>query len=232
MAPIAAESCKKKVDGKVVLSVIVDAKGNPRNLMFTQTFDADLDKLAYQIVSADRFKPGTKDGTPVAIAQSVEVDMQACIEQTEDNTGENTTVVRLISKSVQKFETISQTPEEAVLTSDITPSEDSYASAYPLYRIGGDVKAPMVIQTANVEFSDEARRAHYQGVCMVELIVDKYGMPRQLRSVRPLGMGLDQKAIEAIRKYRFQPAMKNGEPVSVKIAVQVDFRLLETPSKN
>jgi TonB family protein len=67
---------------------------------------------------------------------------------------------------------------------------------------------------------------------MVELIVDKYGMPRQLRSVRPLGMGLDQKAIEAIRKYRFQPAMKNGEPVSVKIAVQVDFRLLETPSKN
>jgi TonB family protein len=230
--PIVAETCKKNVDGKVVLAVIVDAKGNPRNLMFTKTVNADLDKQAYQIVSADRFKPGTKDGTPVAIAQSVEVDMQACIEQTEDNTGENTTVVRLISKSVQKFETIPQPPEEADLTSDITPSDDSYVSAYPLYRFGRDTRPPVVLENADAEYSDEARRTNYQGMCLVEMIVDKYGIPRQLRVVHPLGMGLDQNAIEAVRKFRFRPAMKNGEPVSVKLGIQVNFRLYKTPSKH
>jgi TonB family protein len=95
-----------------------------------------------------------------------------------------------------------------------------------LYRIGGGVSAPVVIHSVEAEFSDEARRAKYQGVCLISLIVDAQGNPQNIRIARALGMGLDEKAIEAIRQYKFKPAMKDGKtPVPVMITIEVDFRL-------
>jgi TonB family protein len=75
------------------------------------------------------------------------------------------------------------------------------------------------------EFSDEARKAGRQGIVLVSLIVDTHGRPQEIKVVRPLGMGLDEKAVEAAGKYRFKPAMKNGEPVPVTVIVEVNFRL-------
>jgi periplasmic protein TonB len=89
----------------------------------------------------------------------------------------------------------------------------------------GGVTAPAPIVAPEAEFSDEARRAKYQGICLVALIVDAHGLPQNVHVVRRLGMGLDEKALEAIRKYRFKPATKDGKPVAVGITVEVDFRL-------
>jgi TonB family protein len=95
-----------------------------------------------------------------------------------------------------------------------------------VYQIGGGVSAPVPLNQVEAEFSDEARRAKYQGVCLISMIVDANGMPQNPRVVRPLGMGLDEKALEAVRKYRFKPAMKDGKtPVPVMITVEVNFRL-------
>jgi periplasmic protein TonB len=95
-----------------------------------------------------------------------------------------------------------------------------------VYQIGGGVSAPVPLNTVEAEFSDEARRAKYQGVCLISMIVDTNGMPQNPRVVRPLGMGLDEKALEAVRKYRFKPALKDGKtPVPVMITVEVNFRL-------
>jgi protein TonB len=95
-----------------------------------------------------------------------------------------------------------------------------------LYRVGGGVSAPVPIFTPEAEFSDEARRAKYQGVCLIGLVVDAQGNPQDISVVRALGMGLDQKAMEAVRKYKFRPAMKDGKtPVPVYINVEVNFRL-------
>ena len=95
-----------------------------------------------------------------------------------------------------------------------------------LYQIGGGVSAPTVLHSVEAEFSDEARRAKYQGVCLISLIVDTQGNPQNIRIARALGMGLDEKAIEAIRQYKFRPAMKDGKtPVPVMITIEVDFRL-------
>jgi TonB family protein len=95
-----------------------------------------------------------------------------------------------------------------------------------LYKIGGGVSAPVPLNNVEAEFSDEARRAKYQGVCIVSLIVDAQGNPQNPRVVRALGMGLDEKALEAVRKYKFRPAMKDGKtPVPVMISVEVNFRL-------
>jgi periplasmic protein TonB len=95
-----------------------------------------------------------------------------------------------------------------------------------LYRVGGGVSAPVPLNDVEAEFSDEARRAKYQGVCVIQLIVDAHGNPQNPRVIQPLGMGLDEKALEAVRKYRFKPAMKDGKtPVPVMITVEVNFRL-------
>jgi protein TonB len=95
-----------------------------------------------------------------------------------------------------------------------------------LEKIGGGVSAPQALNQVEAEFSDEARRAKYQGICVVQLIVDAQGNPQNPKVVRALGMGLDEKAIEAVKKYKFKPAYKQGKgPVPVMINVEVNFRL-------
>ncbi len=95
-----------------------------------------------------------------------------------------------------------------------------------LYRIGGPVSAPVLLHSVDPEFSDEARRAKYQGVCVVQIIIDAHGMPHNPRVVRALGMGLDENAIKAIMQYRFRPAMKDGKtPVPVMENVEINFRM-------
>jgi periplasmic protein TonB len=90
---------------------------------------------------------------------------------------------------------------------------------------GNGVKAPILIYAPLAEFSDEARRNKYQGVCMVTVVVDAQGIPHNPIVVRPLGEGLDEKALEAIRLYKFKPGMKDGHPVPVRITIEVNFRL-------
>jgi len=89
----------------------------------------------------------------------------------------------------------------------------------------GGVSNPVLIYAPDPEFSDEARRAKYQGVCVVGLIVDAQGNPQRVRIVRPLGMGLDEKALEAVRQYKFKPAVYQGHPVPVEIDIEVNFRI-------
>jgi TonB family protein len=94
-----------------------------------------------------------------------------------------------------------------------------------LYHVGGGVSPPVVIYSVDAEFSDEARRAKYQGVSIVSLIVDTQGRPQNVRVVRKLGMGLDEKAVEAVRQYRFKPSVYQGHPVPVEVTIEVNFRI-------
>lgn len=95
-----------------------------------------------------------------------------------------------------------------------------------VYHVGGTISTPTILYGPEAEFSDEARREHYQGDCLVSLVVDAQGNPQDIKVVRPLGKGLDEKAIEAVKKYRFKPAMRNGiTPVPVRITVAIHFSL-------
>jgi protein TonB len=94
-----------------------------------------------------------------------------------------------------------------------------------LMRPGGGVSAPQVIFSVDPEFSDEARRAKYQGICVVSVIVDAQGNPQRVRVVRPLGMGLDEKAVDAVKQYKFKPAYYQGHPVAVEVNIEVNFRI-------
>jgi TonB family protein len=95
-----------------------------------------------------------------------------------------------------------------------------------LYKIGDRISAPVLKHRVTAQYTDEARQAKYQGVCLIGLIVNAQGDPVNVHVVRPLGMGLDEKAIEAIKQYKFKPGMKDGKtPVPVMVTIEVDFRL-------
>ena len=91
--------------------------------------------------------------------------------------------------------------------------------------VGGGVAAPQVIHSVEPQFSDAARNAKYQGTVSIQLIVDPQGNPQDIHVIRHLGMGLDAKAIEAIRQYKFKPAMYQGHPVPVQMVIDVAFHL-------
>jgi TonB family protein len=96
-----------------------------------------------------------------------------------------------------------------------------------VYRAGmGGVTMPKVVFKLEPEFSDEARRAKHQGVVRLIAVVGVDGMAREIRVVGSLGMGLDEKAVEAVQQWRFLPGTKNGKPVAVMAAIEVSFRLL------
>jgi len=93
------------------------------------------------------------------------------------------------------------------------------------YRVGGGVSAPKPLYTPDPEYSEEARKAKYQGVVVLWLVIGADGHPREIQIARRLGMGLDEKAVEAVRTWRFDPARKDGQPVAVQMNVEVSFRL-------
>ena len=94
------------------------------------------------------------------------------------------------------------------------------------FRIGGDVSAPQLISKVEPEYSEEARKAKYSGTVLLQIVVDEHGNPRDIRVVRPLGLGLDEKAVEAVQHWRFRPGMKGGHAVATQAQVEVNFRLL------
>ena len=94
-----------------------------------------------------------------------------------------------------------------------------------VFRVGGGVSAPRAIYAPDPEYSEEARKAKYSGTCVLWLIVGADGRPRDMRVARSLGLGLDEKAIEKVKTWKFEPAMKDGRPVAVQINVEVGFHL-------
>ena len=96
-------------------------------------------------------------------------------------------------------------------------------------RVGGDVSAPVVLKQAVPEFSEEARRKKVNGNVLVHMIVDEQGMPQEVKVVRGLGYGLDEKAVEAVKQYRFKPAMRAGVPMKVEMNVEVNFQIFGRP---
>ena len=91
--------------------------------------------------------------------------------------------------------------------------------------VGGSVRPPTVIYQVDPEFSEEARKAKFSGNVQVALVVDERGLPSHVHVERGVGMGLDEKAVEAVRQYKFKPAMENGKPVPVEIYVEVNFQI-------
>ena len=91
--------------------------------------------------------------------------------------------------------------------------------------MGNGVTAPALLYKVEPEYTELARNAHVEGLVVLYVEVDPEGKAINPRVVRTLGYGLDEKAIEAVRMWKFEPARKDGQPVAVQINVEVNFRL-------
>ncbi len=101
---------------------------------------------------------------------------------------------------------------------------EASGSEQPL-RVGGDVTRPELVSRAEAEYTREARRSRIQGVVIVEATIDKRGNVTDVKVLKPLPMGLDRAAIDAVKKWKFRPATLEGRPVVVNYNLTVHFRL-------
>ncbi|HWF11976.1 MAG TPA: energy transducer TonB, partial [Bryobacteraceae bacterium] len=95
-----------------------------------------------------------------------------------------------------------------------------------VYRVGSGVSAPSVLFKVDPEYSEKARQAKYQGTAVLSVVVDASGRAGDIRVIKPLGMGLDEEAVLAVKQWRFRPALKGGQPVDVRATIEINFKLL------
>jgi len=92
-------------------------------------------------------------------------------------------------------------------------------------RVGGDVKAPVVINRVEPVYPEVARKARISGIVIVECIIDKNGNVTNVQVLKPLPFGLDQAAVDAVKRWKFKPGTLNGQPVDVIFNLTVNFKL-------
>jgi TonB family protein len=109
-------------------------------------------------------------------------------------------------------------------------AQQSPAPAGP-YHVGGGVTPPTVIERQEPGYTEQARVAKLQGSVSISIVVGEDGRPRNLRVLKPLGLGLDEAALATVEHWRFQPGTLNGRPVAVMATVDVSFRLLTDPQQ-
>jgi periplasmic protein TonB len=108
----------------------------------------------------------------------------------------------------------------AATTLQAQPPEDS-----KVYKVGGAVSRPRVISKVEPEYTAEALKAGREGTVVLQVTVTRDGVASEIHIVQPLGLGLDEKATDAVQQWRFKPGEKSGEPVPVMVDVLVKFRL-------
>lgn len=102
---------------------------------------------------------------------------------------------------------------------------ESHVDYSSIAKVGGEVKPPRAIYAPDPKYTEAAQQCKYQGTVVLWLVVSEQGLPTDIRIARVLGLGLDEEAVAAVSRWKFEPAKRNGEPVAVQINVEVNFRL-------
>ena len=100
------------------------------------------------------------------------------------------------------------------------------ASADPVAKVGGAVLPPVLAQKQEPEYSEDALATKFQGTVMLSIVVGTDGLAHDIKLLKSLGFGLDEKAAEAVSQWQFKPGTSGGVPVPVSATIEVNFRLL------
>jgi hypothetical protein len=215
-----SDHCKGEEQGNVVFSLIVDTTGEPRNIFFLNPIGDDLDLLALKTVIEDRFKPGTRNGSPVPIAESIDVSVRTCLKDEKQADGKQQTILHLASEPQQHLKPPVDPPQQVVLVSGTGLSANPSDPDEGILKVGGDIKAPIPFPTPDstrMLVRRFLRGADYK----VSVVVDRYGMPTRLKILDAGQPGHEQLVAGLVRLWRFKPAMRNNEPVPTR----TEFRL-------
>jgi TonB family protein len=216
-------------DGVVKLSAVVDDNGMPHSVDF-QSGDMRLANVAIGIIDEERFQPGTRNNLPAAVAIEATVGMQTCsrLAKSADDLESYEFTLRahpmiaigILAKPPASLESVSPAISEGEASGII--------GAPNAYKVGGHISPPTLINQVEAEYSDYGRENRITGICAIGLIVDANGVPQNVHVIKGLEPTMDDNAIDAVKQYRFKPAMKDGTtPVPVEITVEIDFKLVK-----
>jgi TonB family protein len=190
---------KAKLSGTVVLHAIIGKDGTIKTLDVASSTNPLFNNSALEAVSKWTYKPYLLNGEPTAVDTNITINY--ALNPSPD-----------------------PEPSPAPNPSAATPQPE--ATAAPLQHIGGDVKPPVMVHMADPEYSRQAKAAKFSGTVRLYLLVDADGHTSHIRVVKGVGMGLDEKAVEAVSRYQFKPATLRGKPVPVDLYVDVNFQIL------
>jgi TonB family protein len=200
------EARKRKISGTAQLEVTVEKNGSVNDISILSG-DLMLAEAAVDAVRRWTFEPYKQSGGPAEARQKLTFNF-------------------LPGQKIGQLDTPLAAPTLAAGLGIFPRSEDS--SRDSTYTPGGSVTAPWVVHATAPESTELARKTKLHGTCILSLIVGPEGEPHDIKVVRALGEGLDIKAVEAVSKWRFQPGTKDGQPVAVRVPVEVSFHVPES----
>jgi len=187
-----------RLQGSVVLDAVIGKDGIIENLKVVSG-PPELTRSAVDAVRQWTYKPYLLNGDPVAVETTI-------------------TVTYALGSSPA-------TPAPQSMNSSAPSTQTATAPGQPMH-IGGDVQRPILIHQAEPEYSQQAKIAKFSGTVRLSLVVEANGRPTHIRVVKGVGMGLDEKAVEAVRQYQFKPATLAGRAVPVDLYIDVNFQML------
>lgn len=213
--------CSDTLVGESELSLLVDTKGRSRNVMFLRPSGTMADRFAVILANRDRFAPGTLNGKPVVVAESLQIRMEACIGLERNAAGKVVSGWLLKSPARQKLKKPKNSPQVAELAPLKMPGAEPARMVTRPDFFGEGETAPVLLYSEYADYTPSHRGI--KGSCEVSLVVDAHGLPQDLHVLKKLDPGLDRSALYAVEKYRFFPAIKGNEPVPAAVVVSVDF---------
>lgn len=211
----------QKLDGKVVVSVIVDAQGSVHAPGVTRSAGSKLNEVALALVEMDHFKPGTHAGSPATVEMQIELDLKTCSLDSERGNAASI----LASLREQPIQRVTPMPPVSPEIAELSETQGFDPAGRPNSDVKHEVTPPVPLNSVTARYTPAARKAKIEGACLVQLTVDADGNPENPTIVKSLDPSLDQAAIKAAMQYRFKPAAKGGQPIAVRITIQVNFKL-------
>jgi TonB family protein len=209
-----------ELDGVVKLAAIIDAAGLPRELRTLEASDRRLVGFATELVESLRFKPGAIDGSTAAAAVELSVGLHTCAQREK----------REINGEFYGF-TLRAHPliALAVVVPPAAQETDSSArkEAATAEQVGGRISAPIptVLTDPKIPISGKLPK---RGLCLLGVTIDANGVPQNIHVVRSLDPELDSNVTEAVKNWRFKPALRDGSiPVAVEGTVVAAFGYVE-----
>jgi TonB family protein len=210
------------INGVVEFSALVDENGLPRSMQIVRSDDARLNNFAIELVAAQRFKPGTFNGIPAAVAISLKAALHTCALPMKKKSAQEDAVLNLTSHPFFEIAIAAapSAPPEAAIPAPAVSISTSSAANQPASKIS----APVPIFQPNPQYSKAARREKITGSCLIGATIDANGVPENVRVVTSLEPSLDHNSVEAIKTWRFNPALQDSSvPVPFEVTIVVTF---------
>jgi TonB family protein len=221
--PAISKKCSDPWSGEPELSLLVDTEGRPRNVMFLKPVGSVVDRLAVAIAKADRFTPGTLNGKPVVVAESLKVKIEACAAGEKRVAAGVEQSWELKSLPKQKLQKPKDPPQVAELAPLEIPQSQIMRKVDRPDFFGNGESAPVLLYSQYASYTPSRAEERIKGVCQVSLVVDPNGLPEDLHVLKGIDPGLDMSALLAVERYRFFPAIKDDKPVPAAVVVSVNF---------